>query len=718
MAIKYKNNAFGTLAGSIIAGATSIVLTGGHGARFPTLGSQDYFYATLVDVSGNLEVVMVTARAGDVLTVIRAQDGTTALPFSVGDRVEMRPNVAALLAGLQEAATAVVLSGTDTYAGTLVPGPTAINTNQLFFVKVQNANTSTAPTISLNGGTALTVQRVGGTALAPGDLAAGLVAILYFNGANYILLNPLGSVNYLVTSGTNTYTATLDPVTPQYVTNRLYAVKFVNAATITTPTLNLSGLGAKTIKRPDGSALLLNDIPALHYGLLVFNGTDMLLVNPATLRDTVSVRSFGAKGDGSTNDTAAMQAAHNTGSVVYYPAGVYNFTAITLADGGIIGDSRNKTILNCTDTGAGNMITVNGNGNFPTFVDFQLAGSASKTVGAGLMVSPATGETHHISIERVCFNQLPDCINFQKAAFQSVTDCFFQTFNKGIILDNQNNGDGGDQYIAGNVFSTDTGIWPNSICIQYKKGGGARIIGNKMLSGQFGISMEADGNTNTADLFIIGNSIENQTFAGIWLTRASGTITWENIVIADNQFAGIPNNIGAMDTDTFLSNVSITGNVIRLGVNAIGIDLSRITGLNITGNTITGSNSGDIGIRLDANCAQGNIGSNTFNNVATTLSNSATSVLHNKNSQGGTSTGTTNIVYGSLFNSPSVTITFPTPFSITPGLGDVSANVIDGSAGGISVMCTGVSKTQATFICIGLNNGGLVNFCWMVWGVK
>lgn len=90
MGIKLTNNAFGTLAAGINSSATSITLTSGQGARFPTLSAGDYFYATLVDTSNNLEIVKCTARSTDVLTVVRAQESTTARAYSAGDRIEIR----------------------------------------------------------------------------------------------------------------------------------------------------------------------------------------------------------------------------------------------------------------------------------------------------------------------------------------------------------------------------------------------------------------------------------------------------------------------------------------------------------------------------------------------------------------------------------------------------------------------------------------------------
>ena len=60
MGVKVTNNAFGTLNAGINSSATTIVLESGQGARFPTLSAGDYFYATLIDTSNNLE--MLTAR--------------------------------------------------------------------------------------------------------------------------------------------------------------------------------------------------------------------------------------------------------------------------------------------------------------------------------------------------------------------------------------------------------------------------------------------------------------------------------------------------------------------------------------------------------------------------------------------------------------------------------------------------------------------------------
>jgi hypothetical protein len=94
MGVKVSNNAFGTLSASINTTDTTVTLDSGQGARFPALGASDHFYGTIVDTSNNIEIVKVTARSTDSMTVTRAQDNTTARSFAIGDRFELRPTAA------------------------------------------------------------------------------------------------------------------------------------------------------------------------------------------------------------------------------------------------------------------------------------------------------------------------------------------------------------------------------------------------------------------------------------------------------------------------------------------------------------------------------------------------------------------------------------------------------------------------------------------------
>lgn len=98
MPAKFTNNGASTLAISISATATSITVQADSGALFPALSAGDYFYATLANVANELEIVRVTARSGDTLTVQRGQEGTTARTYIAGDRIEARITAAILTA--------------------------------------------------------------------------------------------------------------------------------------------------------------------------------------------------------------------------------------------------------------------------------------------------------------------------------------------------------------------------------------------------------------------------------------------------------------------------------------------------------------------------------------------------------------------------------------------------------------------------------------------
>lgn len=93
----YTNNAASSLAFGITTSDTSLQVVDGMGSLFPTPTSGDYFYCTLTSIStGALEIVKCTARSGDVFTVVRGQEGTTAQAYNMGDNVQLRITAAGM----------------------------------------------------------------------------------------------------------------------------------------------------------------------------------------------------------------------------------------------------------------------------------------------------------------------------------------------------------------------------------------------------------------------------------------------------------------------------------------------------------------------------------------------------------------------------------------------------------------------------------------------
>lgn len=112
------------------------------------------------------------------------------------------------------------------------------------------------------------------------NITAGTTRVITMPDRDITLLGTQMQEIFATASGTDTYTASLGTAITSYVANTFYHIKFTNANTITTPSINLHSLGAVTIKKFGSAALAVGDIPAGHIGILFYNGTDMLLCNP------------------------------------------------------------------------------------------------------------------------------------------------------------------------------------------------------------------------------------------------------------------------------------------------------------------------------------------------------------------------------------------------------------------------------------------------------
>lgn len=88
----FRNNARTVTVGATAAGSAAIEVA--NGAVLPSPAGSQFFLLTLVGTTGgnetSWEIVRVTARSGNVLTVQRAQEGTTALDWPAGTLCEMR----------------------------------------------------------------------------------------------------------------------------------------------------------------------------------------------------------------------------------------------------------------------------------------------------------------------------------------------------------------------------------------------------------------------------------------------------------------------------------------------------------------------------------------------------------------------------------------------------------------------------------------------------
>ncbi|HAV2256793.1 TPA: hypothetical protein JHK42_001853 [Raoultella ornithinolytica] len=106
MALKLlaNNNAKSVLASGISASATVITVSSGTGALFPQpISGQSYFKLTIVDAATKLitEIMHVTSVSGDVMTVQRGREGTSARVWSTNDIVANMLTAGSFLSCLQ-----------------------------------------------------------------------------------------------------------------------------------------------------------------------------------------------------------------------------------------------------------------------------------------------------------------------------------------------------------------------------------------------------------------------------------------------------------------------------------------------------------------------------------------------------------------------------------------------------------------------------------------
>lgn len=425
----------------------------------------------------------------------------------------------------------------------------------------------------------------------------------------------------------------------------------------------------------------------------------------AKMRDIISVKDFGAVGDGVADDTAAMLAAHTTGKVIFYPEGTYKFTKFTFAAGGIIGEGRTATVLQTTNADASNVITFTGN-NPPLMNDFTLMCPAIsnlpvKTGGSGMAILPTTGECSYPRFENVLIAFAPTCLTMQSAPYAKIEGCEFLGYNvAGVVIENVVNPDNGDSVIIGSLFNT-PGILGDAIT-QYSSGG-LKVLGNKMLGGANGFALNYRGASNSGVLVLNGNSIENMASSCISLARQSGSSNFSNIVITGNELAVSANGLFS-DANNFISEFIFANNVVNIigGTGATyGLNISTITDFYIGGNVFKGNGGTPAGIAIAASCVNGKVGKNVYSTLTTSIVNSSTTTVLDKDRQVGTSTTASSgwSGFGSLFSSPATSVSFGRTFTVAPLAADINMTVTS-TNGACSALITGVSTTGFTYIAL------------------
>jgi hypothetical protein len=214
-----------------------------------------------------------------------------------------------------------------------------------------------------------------------------------------------------------------------------------------------------------GSTLTFSEAPPLYSAIeivsnqtAIIGGTDAGLVTyneggtgavtrtvKAKLQETVSVKDFGAVGDGVTDDTAAIQAALDSGAkLILLPRGDYKITSTLTIPTSVIlrGDGINNTqISNDSNTFAFTLTNCIGSGIEGIYIYSVGTDGAEKGI---LIEQSATGNSRHNFVRSCWFNgrqRAPVATVTQTGVYMTgaaigytnywniIEDCVFQSLN-------------------------------------------------------------------------------------------------------------------------------------------------------------------------------------------------------------------------------------------------------------------------------------------------
>ncbi len=195
-------------------------------------------------------------------------------------------------------ATATDSGSANAYAASMTPAVTAYAAGQSFTVKIANTNTG-ASTININSLGAKNIKTAGGLDPKAGMIYAGMEAQFFYDGTNFQIMNPYLSPSlitsawnyYTDTGAANAYVITASPAPSAYVAGMRFSIVIANANTGAS-TLNVNGLGTKSITKRDLSALSANNLLANFVAEVIYDGTQFQLLNyPTSAGDIILVES-------------------------------------------------------------------------------------------------------------------------------------------------------------------------------------------------------------------------------------------------------------------------------------------------------------------------------------------------------------------------------------------------------------------------------------------
>jgi parallel beta-helix repeat protein len=336
----------------------------------------------------------------------------------------------------------------------------------------------------------------------------------------------------------------------------------------------------------------------------------------------VNVLDFGAVGNGVANDTAAIQAALNSGSLyVFVPQGTYKIaTTLTIPSGVEIFGCGNSSVLSLaadttmlTTTGSnvvirdirlnGNSSTYNDPNNNAIYVNWvSVAGSNCKIsdvsiiniAGAGVIgLASSTTASSDVWIENCNIENTGTHGIITQDYISNVWIIGNKVKNTGLLFADRPgitaSRDGSNVTISNNIcIGSPSALGTSVHGISVDGTTNASVTGNILL-GWIGYGIEVGFSTNCT---ISGNTVTDVGNAGIALSGIQSTSQVStNVTISGNTITspiagGIYSFITGGTGTIFHQNISVVGNTINGSTTNSGINMELCNILSITGNSI------------------------------------------------------------------------------------------------------------------------------------
>lgn len=284
------------------------------------------------------------------------------------------------------------------------------------------------------------------------------------------------------------------------------------------------------------------------------------------MRDFVSVKDFGAVGDGANDDTAEIQAAitaaaAGAGNTVYFPPGIYKTGKLTVTKGGIrlIGASQESTTLN---------MVLGAAGDYCVDVDLS-AGGLARPLSFGMENFTILGDdpvtrtykgiklynVYHPQLKNIYYKSLAKCLTLGGTYWGTFENFWFEFYGTGI------------EGLSA-AFSGNTNTFHSMLFFEGNSAGtaipidGTYMNNNTYIAPSFGSSV---GNGNAS--IIAGNG---DTFVGPRLETITSTDHWMKLGHNAKVINPLVGSQVALATGKYIFDVTGYNNRIECDMASIG----------------------------------------------------------------------------------------------------------------------------------------------------